>query len=211
MKKLILGLCCVVMLSSCGTAKKKLYGHMYDENPTSILVLPVVNNSTSAEAPLLYASTIAEPLSNIGYYIFPIDIVADFFSREGITTGAQLKGVSPKKYQQMFGADAVLAVTIHKWDTNYYVVGGNVTVELECSLVSTKTGDIFWTQRKTHVVPTTQDSGNLLANLIATAISTASVDYVPVAKQLNLAVFETMPYGKYHRRHKLDEADLVKE
>ncbi len=208
MKKILL-VSILLSLYSCGTSKTKSYPNMYGEMPSSILFLPVVNKTTSSEAPLLFATTVAEPLANSGFYIFPIEVTNEFFIREGITLGDQLKGIAPVKYSQMFGADAILAVTIHKWDTNYYLVGGNVTIELECIITSTKTGNVLWSQRKTHVVPTTSSSGNILVDMIATAINTATVDYVPVARQLNVMVFNTVPYGKYHNRHLKDQEDLV--
>jgi hypothetical protein len=154
MNKLLI-LSVLFSLASCGTAKKTLYPNMYGEMPSSMVVLPIINKSTSSEAPLLYVSTVAEPLANSGFYVFPIDITNDFFKREGITLGDQLKGIAPTKYMQMFGTDSVLSVTIHKWDTNYFVVGGNVTVELECVITSTKSSNVLWSQRKTYVVPTT--------------------------------------------------------
>lgn len=209
--KLFLVFVMLVSITSCGTAKKTLYPGMYGEMPSSILFLPIVNKTTSAEAQLLYSSTVAEPLSNSGFYVFPIEITNEFFKREGITLGDQLKGISPMKYHQMFGTDSILAVTIHKWDTNYYVVGGNVTVELECTITSAKTGNVLWTQRKAHVVPTTGSSGNIIADLIVTAINSATVDYVPIAQRLNVMVFNTMPYGKNHKRHLRDQDDIIQE
>lgn len=202
---------CLFFLASCGTAKKNLYPGMYSEMPNSILFLPIINKTTSAEAQLLYSVTVAEPLANNGFYVLPIEITNDFFFKEGITLGDQLKGIPPAKYNQMFGADSTLAVTIYKWDTNYYVVGGNVTVELECTITSTKTGNVLWTQRREYVVPTTSSSGNIIADLIVTAINSATVDYVPIAQRLNTTVFDTIPYGKAHNRHLKDQDDIVKE
>lgn len=201
----------LLALVSCGSAKKKLYPQMYGEMPNSILFLPIINKTTSAEAQLLYSVTVAEPLANSGFYVLPIEITNEFFKREGVTLGDQLKGISPMMYDKTFGADSILAVTIHKWDTNYYLVGGNVTVELECTITSTKTGNVLWTQRKVHVVPTTTSSGNLIVDLVATAINTATVDYVPIAQRLNTTVFNTMPYGKFHNRHMQDQEDIIQE
>lgn len=209
--KYVILLLTLLVIVSCGSTKKKLYPGMYGEIPSSILFLPVVNKTTSAEAQFLYASTVAEPLSNSGFYVFPIEITDEFFKREGITLGDQLKGISPIKYKEMFGTDAILAVTLHKWDTNYFVIGGNVTVELECTITSAKTGNVLWNQRKVHVVPTTSNSGNILADLIITAINSATVDYVPIAQKLNMMVFGTMPFGKYHNYHLKDHDHLVQE
>ena len=98
----------------------------------------------------------------------------------------------------MFGADAVLFVTIEQWDTNYYVVGGNVTVTLSYKLVSTTTGDTMWTEHRRQVVNTGGNSNNgLLAAMIETAIKTAMQDYVPVARIANNTAIAVLPFGKY--------------
>lgn len=210
MRNIIL-LMTVVLLTSCGTSKKNLYSGMYGEMPKSILFLPIINKTTSADAQILYSATVAEPLANSGYYVLPIEITNEFFKREGVTLGDQLKGVNPLQYKNAFGVDSVLAVTIHKWDTNYYVVGGNVTVELELTITSTSSGNVLWNQRREYVVPTTSNSGNIIADLIVTAINSATVDYIPIAQNLNSMVFNTIPYGAYHNRHLKDQEDLVKE
>jgi hypothetical protein len=37
-------------------------------------VVPAINNSTAAEAPDYYSTTIAEPLTRMGYYVLPIEV-----------------------------------------------------------------------------------------------------------------------------------------
>ncbi|OIQ15956.1 MAG: hypothetical protein BM556_16815 [Bacteriovorax sp. MedPE-SWde] len=212
MKKLFGILLSVLMITSCSTTttKNKAYSKMYTEKPTSITVLPVVNNSTAADAPLLYLSTVAEPLANNGYYVFPIEITNQMFTKEGITSGRQLESVPIKKYGEMFGTDSVLSVTINKWDTNYIVIAGDVTVELETKIMSTRTGETLWSQKRTLSVPTQQQSsGFILVDLITTAISTAMTDYIPVARRLNQIVFSTVPAGKYSVKHGKDGDQVI--
>lgn len=210
MKKHLLIILSIGMLALSGCAvtkpKSELYPSMYSEMPKSILILPAVNQSTAADAPNLYSSTIAQPLANAGFYVFPTEVTQKFFQNEGLTRGEQFASIPTQKYSKIFGADAVLYVTIVKWDTNYYVFGGNVTVGIKYSLKSTKTGNQLWKYENELVLDTSgnNNSGGLLAMLINAAVTTAVQDYVPVARQVNFISLSTIPFGKYHKSHRKD-------
>ena len=70
------------LISSCSglpiQTKADAYPAMYDDRkPLSVLVIPAINNSTAAEATDFFNVTITEPLSNVGYYTMPVEIVKD--------------------------------------------------------------------------------------------------------------------------------------
>jgi hypothetical protein len=191
------------------TSKGAAFPDMYRENPVSILVIPAVNHSTAADAPTLYSSTINEPLSNAGFYVLPIEVTDRFLHNEGLDEGDQIKDIPPQKFGEHFGADAVLYVTIEQWDTNYYLIGGNVTVGIDYVLKSAKTGGVLWSYKEQRVVDTSgnnNNGGGLLAAMIATAIATATQDYVPVARNVNVMALSAIPFGKYHKMHNQDMA-----
>ena len=212
-KLLLLG-ALILFLSGCTKTmtKSELYPAMYNEKPTAILVVPAINQSTAADAPILYSSTINQPLSNAGFYVLPIEVTDRFLRNEGLSEGEVLKDVPPQKFAEYFGADAVLYVTIEKWDSNYYVIGGNVTVGVNFQMKSCKTGETLWSYANQIVLNTSGDSNNggLLAALIATAINTASQDYVPLARNVNIMSLRTIPFGKYHSNHEKDQAVSIK-
>jgi len=202
----------VLFLSGCATmnpiSKKDAFPKMYQEHPASILVVPAVNNSTAADAPDLYSSTILEPLANSGYYVLPIEVTTEILRREGIQNGAQLVDVPAQKFGELFGSDAVLFVSINSWDTNYYVIGGNVTVGLSFTLKSTKTNEMLWHYNDVVVLDTSGDSNNgggLIGLLIGTAIKTAMQDYVTVARDVNKSALTSIPKGKYHPGYQMDQ------
>jgi hypothetical protein len=197
----------MILLSACGpkyTTKKDAFPNMYEERPLSILVLPPINMTTAADAKEYYATTIAEPLSYAGYYIYPIEVTTDILKNQGLYDTEILGGLPPEKFKQFFGADAVMYIKILKWDTSYYVIGGNVTVAVDCLLKSTTTGRDLWKYDGLIRVDTSGDSGGggglagLLVKVVATAIKTATTDYVPLAKRANLITISSMPYGKYN-------------
>ncbi|MCP4487864.1 MAG: hypothetical protein GY820_11180 [Gammaproteobacteria bacterium] len=211
MRVYILGTLGIVVLAVSGCTvkqqpKAELYPEMYREMPKTVLVLPAINKSTAADAPHLFSSTVAQPLANAGFYVLSTEVTQKFLDNEGLNTGEQLSSVDPKKFGEIFGADAVLYVTIDSWDTNYYVVGGNVTVGISYKLKSTKTGKELWTYANELVMDTTGDSnqGGLLAALIATAIITSTQDYVPLARRVNNLALSRIPFGEYHLLHGKD-------
>ena len=208
--KLIFTLILTLSLAACKTttvSKQEAFPKLYNEKPSSILVLPAVNNTTAADAAALYSTTIAQPLAEAGYYVFSIPYTKEFFNAQGIVDGAQLKQIPLERFKQAFGADSVLFVNINQWDTNYYVTGGDVTVGAHFELVSTTTSDKIWQYNDVIVHNTSGNSGNLLADMIATAISTAIVDYVPIAKTVNQRIVNTIPVGKYHKKHGKDQKE----
>ena len=198
------------LVASCSglpiQTKLEAYPAMYDDRkPLSVLVIPAINNSTAAEATDYFNVTITEPLSNVGYYTMPVEIVKDIFLKEGIVDSTMIKGLPTTIFKKNFGADAVLFVTINKWDKQYIVFAGNVTVSMDYVMLSTETSEIIWQYSATQTIDTTaESSGFIIADLIATAITTATTDYVPIAKQANFQAFTALPHGGYSDQHGLD-------
>ena len=200
----------IITLSGCQTTqitKGEAFPNMYNEKPTSILVVPAINLTTAADAAALYATTIAKPLAESGYYVFSIPFVDQFLQREGITDGEQVNNIPLSKFKEMFDADTVLFVTLNSWDTNYFVTGGNVTVGAKFELKSTTSNQTLWQYDDVVVHNTSGNSGNIFADIIATALTTALVDYVPIAHVVNQRIVNSMPVGKYHKRHNTDAKD----
>ena len=190
--------------------KQEFAPKMYTERPLSILVLPPINKSTAADAKDYYLTTIAEPLTNTGYYVYPVEIVTDILKQEGLSDTETMLGVPAGKFLEYFGADAVMYVTILKWNTSYLITSGSVTVQLECELKSTRTGETVWYYNDEVSVNTSGDSGGagglagLLIQAATTAIKTAATDYVPIARDANAKILLAIPFGKYHKEFNTD-------
>ena len=212
--KNIIALFSLVILSGCATiiTKGEAFPKMYNEKPISILVLPPINQSTAADAKEYYSTTIAEPLSFAGYYVFPIEIVNEVLKQEGIYDTELIVDLDHSKFKEYFDADAVLFTRILKWNTSYYVIGGNVKVHIAFDLISTKTGEQLWSYNDKLTVDTTageNDAGGaagLLLQLATTALQTAAQDYTPMAKQINTTVLKTIPFGIYQTKHGTDRS-----
>jgi len=183
---------------------------LYEEAPASVLVLPPMNETTAADAKGYYATTIAEPLSFSGYYVFPYEVTKEILQMEGLYDAELIKDVPLQKFREFFGADAVLFTTIKKWDLSYMVLASTLTVSVDCSLKSTKSDQVLWKYNGTVVVDLSGGNAGggiagLIAKAIVTAVSSAMADYVPYAKQANYRALSSMPYGKYHEQYLKDE------
>ena len=218
MKKYLFILLSSVVLISCGPTKSTKYAQypsMYSENPKTILIIPPVNNTTAANGKDLLRTTITTVLSDKGYYVLPIEPIFDFFKMNGAYSIAETSEKLPlDKFSSMFGADAVMKVTLMEWDRHYYVVSGNVEVEIKYELISTKTGKTLWTNHKHLKVDTSSSSGGggiggMVADLAATAVATATTKYVDVAAEVHKQALLELPEGFYSKRFGQDKQDVV--
>ncbi|MBP9019394.1 MAG: DUF799 family lipoprotein [Bacteroidales bacterium] len=209
----------VLLLTSCApkmVTKADKFPLMYEEMPVSILLLPPINETTAADAKEYYSTTLQEPISFSGYYVFPYEVTSEVLKMEGIYDAELLKDLSVTKFREYFGADAVLFTTIKKWDISYIVIASNLTVSIDCELKSTKSEQVLWSYNGTVVIDLSGGgSGGSIAGLIVksivTAINTATADYVPYARVANYRAISSVPYGKYHKGYLQDKEQKIVE
>ncbi|WP_445945328.1 GNA1162 family protein [Shewanella sp.] len=208
-------LCTTSLLTGCVThnfvTKSSEFPGMYTEKPKSLLVMPPINLSTAADAKDYYSTTVEMPVAFHGYYTFPYQLTAEVLKEQGIYDSELVYDIPLNKFQEYFGADAVLFTKIVKWDTSYAVIASNLTVSIEAEIKSTKTSEVLWKYTGTVVVDLSGNSGGsgglvgLLAKAIVTAINTASADYTTYAKQANQRFIYSVPYGPYHPDYLKDQ------
>jgi hypothetical protein len=184
----------------------------YEHQPTSILVLPVINETSAADAPIAFSSTITHPLIDRGYYVFPVQPTLAILEANGIYEGGQLESVEPQKFFEILGADALLYVTLHTWDTNFAVFASSVEVALSYRMVDARTGEVIWENAERQVMSSNPNSGggdplaSLIAAVIESAITAATTDYAPLARAANTQALAVLPPGPLRKDH-----DKVKE
>jgi hypothetical protein len=218
LKQCALAIVTLAFVSGCVTTKQVTKGEefsgMYTEKPRSLLILPPMNLSTAADAKDYYATTVEMPMSFQGYYTFPYELTADVLKQQGVYDSELIYNVPLNKFQEYFGADAVLFTKINKWDTSYTVIDSTLTVSIGAEIKSTKTSDVLWQYDGTVVVDLSANGGGgglggLLINAIATAITTAAADYTTYAKQANGRIVSSLPFGPYHPQYLKDQNMMI--
>lgn len=195
-----------LLMGGCVSQKPADYTQYRAHFPKSILVVPVINNSTVVNADDCFLATVTEPLAERGYYVFPVNLARNLLYEAGLSDPGLVHNAPPQKMRQLFGADAVLYITIDKWNTVYVVLSAQTTVSFKYVMKDAATGETIWQNASTVVYsPNNQNTGNLIANLVvmaATAAATkASPPYLPLAHQANFQALymngKGVPFGHY--------------
>ena len=184
----------IVVLTGCVTQPvKKDMSAFIAAAPRSILIVPVINKSLDVDASNYVLSTLPVPVAEKGYYVFPVNTTKFVLEQEGFYEGDRIHNEPPAVLAKLFDADAILYVTINRWDAKYVVISTAVTVEFEYRMVS-KDGTEIWREKKTMVYsPDQNNSGGLLGMLMSAAIARAAPNYMPLTQQANREVFLLSP------------------
>lgn len=186
--------------------------------PRSILVVPVVNNSVEVTASDYMLSTVTVPFAERGYYVFPVNLVKRILEDDGLADSSLVHKAPASRLASLFNADAVLYITIKRWDAKYVLLTTIVTVEIDYQIRDGKTDEILWTNNEKIVYDPNQggSSGNPIADLIVMAVKAAITkgmpQYVPLARQANAMAVTTypgsgLPLGPYAADNKADPAN----
>ncbi len=207
----------VALLAGCVSAPLRYnYTQFRTEGPRSILVVPVINKSIDVNAPDYFLATIATPLAERGYYVFPVNMVKSVLADDGLSDANLVHAGDPHRLGELFGTDAVMYISIERWDAKYVVLATTVTIELNYTLKSAHTGEILWKNHQIVVYQPEQNSGGglagLVANAIVAAIAKAAPNYMPLARQANGGAINLkgtgLPAGPYDGMFGKDGADF---
>lgn len=196
-----------ILLTGCAQQSiKKDMSAFEAAAPRSILVVPVVNRSLDVDAPNYVLTTLPVPLAEKGYYVFPVNTAKFVLEQEGYYEGERIHQQPPESLARLFGADAVLYVTINRWDAQYALLTTTVTVDFSYRMVS-KDGTEIWseTKRMQYSPQNNNNTGSPLGALISAAVNAAvaraAPNYMPLAQQANRQVFvhgpNAIPDGPY--------------
>jgi len=205
-KRLLLVLGFAGLVGACSTPPSLDYSRYYAAQPRSIVVVPVINHTNDAEASNLFLSTLAIPLAERGYYVFPTNMVKDMMEQEGLSDPYLVHSTPTPQLAGLFGADAVLYVEILNWKSTYAVLATGIKVEFVYTLKDGRNGNVLWQHQREYFHNQSSSSGNIFVDLIATAIVAAvessRSDYTPVAVAANaMAVGPAgtgLPFGPYN-------------
>jgi hypothetical protein len=202
-----LGICLACLLVGCAPKRQDLAA-FYAHPPRSIVVVPVVNDSTEVSAPSVFITTVTAPLAERGYYVFPV-YLTDLLLRDlGLSEAGHVHLLPAERFFELFGADAVLLISIKDWSTKYLLLVSSVEVDIEYVLKDTRTGTPLWAARR-RVVQSSGGGGNPIAMLVAAAVHALFTDYLPLARQANGMAFvppDGLPAGPYHPDYQRDRA-----
>lgn len=204
------------LMGACAPKIKKDYEKFRAENPRSILIVPVINNTVNVDAPRYFLSAISVPVAERGYYSFPVNLVRAVMNEEGLSDANMVHNAEPTVLGALVGADAILYITIEKWETTYIIISATTTVSFSYVLKSGRTGDELWRESATiQYSPQASGGGGigaLVVMAVAAAIQKAAPDYMPLARRANHQSIwlpgKGLPAGPYHENYGQDHAEF---
>ena len=99
-----------------------------------------MNESPDVNATWGMLASTALPLSEAGYYVFPVAVAEQTFKQNGLTNAADIHAVRPEKLHEIFGNDAVLYITVTEYGTSYQILDSVTTVSAKARLVDSRNG-----------------------------------------------------------------------
>ena len=202
MKKIIAFALMALMMASCSTPMKTMgeqYPAMYEEKPLTIAIMPPINQTTHAEAKDYFYTTLYLPLCEKGYYVYSPYLTMEMFQQESAYDAEMFVEGDLTPFRNVLGADAAMFTIIKDWRRSQ--IGGNLSVNIEYILRSTKTGKTLYHREGNIKVDTSISGGNgafgALVGLIATAVNTAATDKVIAGRKCTAFVLSDLPSGKY--------------
>ncbi|MDY4593882.1 MAG: DUF799 domain-containing protein [[Pasteurella] aerogenes] len=135
-----------LLLSACQSHQTEPFDYtaFKESRPKSILVLPPLNESPEVKGTWGMLTATTMPLSEAGYYVFPVAVVAETFKRNGLSNPADIHEVKLDKLRTIFGNDAVLYITIKDYGTRYQVFQSLTNVSADAKLVDAINGKTLW-------------------------------------------------------------------
>jgi hypothetical protein len=195
----------LLLLAGCmmpGQARRAAYDYspLVAADPRSVVVAPVIS-PMSANGAEWFLATITEPLAERGYYVFPVFLSRAVADQAGFARGPEGRGFaefSPQRAAEIagfFGADAVLFVTIKKWDfrTEEYGADPRGTNEVLLDyLLTDARGETIWTASQGASL--TRGGGDMLSQAwgLLTAPSQDETQ-TQLAREVNRMAIEGMP------------------
>jgi len=198
----------LLVLTGCVTQPvKKDMSAFTAAAPRSILVVPVVNKSLDVDAPNYVLSTLPVPIAEKGYYVFPVNTTKVVLEQEGFYEGERIHEQPASSLAKLFGSDAVLYVTINRWDAQFALITTTVTVDFTYRLVSKNDVEIWKEQKQLRYQPNNNNNSAVspmaavMSAVIAAAMTRAAPNYMPLTRQANQGVFilgtNPLPDGPY--------------
>ena len=189
------------LLTGCATQAKYDYSAFRQSKPSSILVLPPLNLSPDIRAPYSMMATVTAPLAEAGYYVFPVALVDQTFRENGMTNPGEAHDAPPARLAEVFGADAVLYITVDEYGAKYMLFDSQVIVSASARLVDLRNGQLLWEGKASASNAEGRDNsgsglvGMLIGALVRQVANNLGDQGYPVARMTSYRLLSTGPGG----------------
>lgn len=219
MKKLIITLTIIILITSCGTVKqdppktfKEGRKEFYENEYKSIIIMPAINKTNDVALKDNVYQLFHTPLVNHGYYVMPPMLTYETLQQESAYDSEMFIDGDLSKFQEIFGADLAVFPIIHETSTSS---GKDIyRATLQFIIKDLKTNATIYDRTGT-VYREQEDSKNageaLLKWAVKSAVNSMNSDelFMEYSQELMYYTFMDMPKGPYHDMYGLDKESFV--
>lgn len=196
----MISMSCIALLTACQAPLGSF--PVSNQNYRSILILPVVNETTEALAGEGLPASLSVLLSERGYYVLPSYTVKTVLESEGLYEPEKIQQEKPSEFAKLFGADVIIYACVKKWQASYGVLATETYGEVQYNCFNADGEQLF--SNTYHALYTPQGNTNSLAEIIAqmisSAIERADPSYELIASMVNeQAVLNNFAFGPYRQ------------
>ena len=201
----ILILLSIAALSGCTIKPVERVDLLAQRKPTSILVIPPLNNTVEVNAPYTLLSSISRPLAEKGYYVFPVSVIETMFRENGLPTTAEMNTIPLEKIREIINPDVVLYISIDRWGQEYQIISSQSIVSSHWRIVDAQDGTTLWEGHASAVKSDNNGNNGLAFALIGALVDQIAgsiVDHTPAlskqaSKELINSSYRGLPPGPY--------------
>lgn len=182
--------------------RESTYPKLYKENPKSILVLYPWNRSQYDKADEMLFVAASKELTYKGYYVLPVLPMLDEYRQDTTKLSSHYTKLSDlRQYKEKYGVDAVLFVTIYRFEKPWWTT--NITAVAHYNLISTSTLDTLFSRQADFNYDSQMPPRNNTKDKLVEDEKEAQ--YLGIMEQMQRYVFLDMPVGPHHKKYASDQ------
>jgi hypothetical protein len=160
----------LLALGGCATPPRTDYAEFLQARPSTILVLPPLNDAPDVKGSPAVWTHATRPLAEAGYYVYPAALVDETFRQNGLAMPGDIHQVAPEKLREVFGADAALYLHVTQYGTTYVVISSETRVTVQGRLVDLRSGKVLWSGAATSSSAEGQQNQSGLVGMLVAAV-----------------------------------------
>lgn len=178
------------------------YPSMYKEKPQTILILYPWNRSKYAEADEMLYVALTKELTYKGYYVLPALYMIDQYNKDTTKLSSQYTKVTDiKEYKEKYGVDAVMYVTIFRFEKPWWTT--NINAVAHYTMISTSTMDTLFSRQADFNYDSQMPPKSNAKDKLVTDEKEAH--YLGIMEQMQRYVLQDMPVGPHHIKYEQDQ------
>jgi hypothetical protein len=177
------------------------YSNIYKEKPKTIMIMYPWNRSKDENADEMFYVAATKELNMKGYYVLPIVPTMNMYKDDTMLSSHYVNTSNVKEFKDKYGVDAVLFVTIYRFEKPWWST--NVNVVADYNMISTKTNDTLFTRKADFNYDTPIPAKEKRDKQLLSDENEAQK--LGVMEQMQRYVFLDLPVGPYSPKYLSDQ------